>query len=166
MKFVIKGYEGQGVRTLSRILSRAGSLAGFYANDFSSSKGSIRQAYVRLSKDPVIEKGPLSNPDIIIILDSALFNAKEAKADEQIIINVSPKSKAVPKQKNIHCLDALEIVFKNTGKAMPNTAMAGAVTKYHQKIQIKHVKSAIEQELTYKPKENALAAEEASKVVK
>ena len=164
MQITIVGYHGQGVRTLSRILSRAAMLAGLNSQDFSES-GNIVKSYVRIGKDQ-LEKGPVKNPDMVIILDPALFSAKDLKENMIFIINTVEKPKSVAKDKNVHVLDASDIAFKNTGKSVPNTPLAGAMTKYFSKLQIKHVKSAIESELYAKQKENSMAAEEGLRLVK
>ncbi|MBI4894882.1 MAG: 2-oxoacid:acceptor oxidoreductase family protein [Candidatus Aenigmarchaeota archaeon] len=164
MQISIIGYDGQGVETLARTLSRAGMLAGLNSNDFCE-KGSVKKAYVRIDKD-VLEKGPIKNPDLVVILDSSLFSIKDLKETNIFILNTLEKPKAATKSKNLHVIDATEIALKNTGKGIPNMPIAGAVTKYFTKLQIKHVKSAIEKELNKKQKENCLAAEEGLKLVK
>ena len=165
MQISIIGYKGQGVKTLSRILSRAGLLAGMISEDFSES-GNIVKAYVRIDKQQMLEKGPIKNADFMIVLDHSLFSSKEVKENITYIINALEKPKALAKEKNIHALEASEIAFKNTGKGIPNTPIAGALTKYYTKIQLKHIKQAIEIELSKKQKENCLAAEEGLKVVR
>ncbi|GEM_PF-3989562 len=164
MKITITGYEGQGVETLGRILSKAGMLAGLNSNDFCEN-GNVKISHVRIDKD-LIEKGPIKTPDLIIILDSSLFSIKDLKETNIFILNTLEKPKVAAKHKNLHVLDATEIALKNTGKGIPNTPVAGAVTKYFTKLQIKHIKSAIEQELKKKQKENYLAAEEGLKAVR
>jgi 2-oxoacid:acceptor oxidoreductase gamma subunit (pyruvate/2-ketoisovalerate family) len=165
MKITIRGYRGQGVRTLARILSRSGMLAGLNSQDFYKT-GNIVEAHVRIEKDPILERGPITTPETLILLDSSLFLAKEAKDNLQIIINSAEKPKAVVKVRTVHTLDASEIAFKNTGKGIPNTTLAGAVTKFLPKLQIKHVKQSIELEIHIKQKENTMAAEEGLKVVR
>jgi len=78
MQISIIGYKGQGVKTLSRILSRAGLLAGMISEDFSES-GNIVKAYVRIDKQQMLEKGPIKNADFMIVLDHSLFSSKEVK---------------------------------------------------------------------------------------
>ena len=165
MKIVIKGYRGQGVKTLGRVLSRAGMLAGLNSQDFYKTSDTV-EAHVRIEKADVLEKGPIENPDTLILLDSTLFSIKDVKDDTQVIVNAVEKPKVAAKLKNVHSLDAQEVAFKNTGKGMPNTPLAGALVKYFPKLQIKHVKQAIETEIHLKQKENALAAEEGLRVVR
>lgn len=165
MKISIIGYDGQGVETLARTLSRAGMIAGLNSNDFFEQSGSIKRAYVRIDKD-MLEKGSIKNPDMVIVLDSSLFSIKDLKETNIFILNTLEKPKTAAKSKNVHVLDATEVALKTTGKGIPNMPMAGAVTKYFTKLQIKHVKTAIEKEFLKKQKENQLAAEEGLKMVR
>ncbi|MBI5332659.1 MAG: 2-oxoacid:acceptor oxidoreductase family protein [Candidatus Aenigmarchaeota archaeon] len=162
MNIVIIGYKGQGVKTAARTISRAAMFAGMFSQDFYES-GNIVKAYVRLDKEPLLEKGPIQSPDIMILLDQSLFSAKAAKDNIVYIINSTDKNLV---KKNIHILNASEIAFATTGKAIPNTPMLGALSKYVQKIQTKHLKQALDIELPRKQKEHASAIEEGLKLVK
>src|SRR3989338_11382743 len=156
MNITIIGYKGQGVETTARIVSKAAMFAGMFSQDFYE-PGNTVKAYVRLDKEPLLEKGLVQSPDIMILLDQSLFSAKAAKENITYIINSSDKSIA---KKNIHILNASEIAFTITGRAIPNTPMLGALSKFVQKIQIKHLKQALDSELPKKQKEHAAAIEE------
>ncbi len=74
----IHGRGGQGIKTASQIIGSAGFYSGFQAQDFplygAERRGAPVIAFTRISKDPVLERGPILSPDIILIGDETLLN--------------------------------------------------------------------------------------------
>ena len=76
------GRGGQGIKTASQILGSAGFYSGFQAQDFplygAERRGAPVIAFTRISKDAILERGPISSPDIILIGDETLLNDPQA----------------------------------------------------------------------------------------
>jgi pyruvate ferredoxin oxidoreductase gamma subunit len=74
----IHGRGGQGIKTASQILGSAGFYSGFQAQDFplygAERRGAPVIAFTRISKDAILERGPILSPDIILIGDETLLN--------------------------------------------------------------------------------------------
>ena len=72
------GRGGQGIKTASQILGSAGFYSGFQAQDFplygAERRGAPVIAFTRISKDAILERGPILSPDIILIGDETLLN--------------------------------------------------------------------------------------------
>ena len=78
----IHGRGGQGIKTASQILGSAGFYSGFQAQDFplygAERRGAPIVAFTRISKDAILERGPIISPDIILIGDETLLNDSQA----------------------------------------------------------------------------------------
>ena len=74
----IHGRGGQGIKTASQILGSAAFYSGFQAQDFplygAERRGAPIIAFTRISKDAILERGPIISPDIILIGDETLLN--------------------------------------------------------------------------------------------
>ena len=71
------GRGGQGAVLASKILARAYFAQGFYVQSFPSfgmeRKGAAVAAFVRVSTNPIVERGEIQNPSIVVVLDSTLL---------------------------------------------------------------------------------------------
>lgn len=67
------GRGGQGARIASRVLGTSAFFEGYYVQDFplygAERRGAPVAAFTRISKEPVMERGVISEPDIVIIID-------------------------------------------------------------------------------------------------
>jgi len=176
IRFEVIGFSGQGVRKTGNILSRTGFLARFNTQDYYFSKSDSRTSpvkalsWIRWDKTSILEKGPIKDPEYLIILHKDLLpNLKEVKDGSTIIVNMQekPTSPWIKKKKlKVFFLDATGIAIASMASSYPNTAMLGAFCKIYGKIPLKTYKSAMEKEIYYKQKENQLAMEEGFKTVR
>src|SRR5574341_1375381 len=71
------GRGGQGAKVASRILGTASFFEGYYVQDFplygAERRGAPIAAFTRISKEPILERGVISRPDIAIIIDETLL---------------------------------------------------------------------------------------------
>ena len=76
------GRGGQGVKVASRVLGTAAFLEGHYAQDFplygAERRGAPIAAFTRISEEPVMERGVISEPDIVIVMDETLLHDPQA----------------------------------------------------------------------------------------
>jgi pyruvate ferredoxin oxidoreductase gamma subunit len=76
------GRGGQGVKLASRILGRSGFLCALQAQDFAlfgaERRGAPVVSFVRLSNDPIADRGNIDRPNLVVVMDSSLL--KEASA--------------------------------------------------------------------------------------
>lgn len=171
-KFRIHGYGGQGVATAARILSRAGLLSGLKSQDaaFGDEWGEPAVSFVRLSKNDILEKGIINDPDYILVFHPDLMPPlKDVKDGSFIIVNDTekPANPIIKKKKlRIYYVDATALALSATGRSVPNTAMLGALLKVFSKISMKNLKVSIEAEISERQKENQSAAEEGFKTVR
>src|SRR5574337_667667 len=72
------GRGGQGAKVASRVLGTAAFLEGCYAQDFplygAERRGAPIAAFTRISKEPILERGVISRPDIVIVMDETLLD--------------------------------------------------------------------------------------------
>ncbi len=76
-RFRFHGRGGQGIKTASRIFSTAAFLEGFYAQDFPmygpERRGAPVAAYVRVSHEPIVIRGYINKPDVVVVGDETLL---------------------------------------------------------------------------------------------
>jgi len=72
----LHGRGGQGVKTASRILGTAFFLEGFEVQDAprygAERRGAPIFAYVRAAKAPILERGVIARPDLVVVADETL----------------------------------------------------------------------------------------------
>jgi len=158
LEFRIHGRGGQGVQKSAQILSRAAFLKGFETQDFSiygaERQGAPLTSFVRVEKLCVPTRGYVFEPDIIIILDDSIPREKTLagkKESTKVFINTEEKVSG----ENFYCIDATGIALQETGRAIANTAMLGAIAKKVPEITWENLEKAIRIELA-KYKEEVL----------
>jgi pyruvate ferredoxin oxidoreductase gamma subunit len=76
------GRGGQGVKTASRILGSAFFLEGFEVQDAprygAERRGAPIFAYVRAAERPVLERGAIRTPDLVVVADASLVQVPAA----------------------------------------------------------------------------------------
>jgi pyruvate ferredoxin oxidoreductase gamma subunit len=82
------GRGGEGVRLASRIVGRALFLAGFNVQDSplygAERRGAPVVAFVRASQGPIQERGYVTSPDVVVVMDDSLLGVPEAAVLEGV----------------------------------------------------------------------------------
>ncbi len=72
------GRGGHGVKTASRVVGTAAFLAGYQSQDSpvygAERRGAAVTAFARISREPILERGMIEHPDLIIVADETLLN--------------------------------------------------------------------------------------------
>ena len=92
----LHGRGGQGIKTASQILGTSAFLSGYQSQDFplygAERRGAPIVAFTRISPEPILERGPISIPDLILIGDETLLEDTQAAplcgSDEQTVVFV------------------------------------------------------------------------------
>lgn len=148
------GRGGQGIKKSAHILAQIAFLSGYQTQDFAvygaERRGAPVTSFTRFDKKPILERGYIFNPDIVIVLDESLnfdIMSKGMKPKGFMIINTRKKPSYFKKKykikRKIYCLDATEIALKIIGKPFMNTAMIGASIKL-LKLPFKNLEKAID----------------------
>lgn len=77
------GRGGHGVKTASRILGTAAFLGGMYAQDSpvygAERRGAAITAFTRIDDEPILERGVITQPDLVLIADETLLAEPTAR---------------------------------------------------------------------------------------
>ena len=155
------GRGGQGAKVASRVLGSAAFYEGYYAQDFplygAERRGAPIAAFTRISDEPILERGVISEPDIVIIMDETLLNDPIAmplsgvNEDCVVFINttlVSEKAKARYKiSANVITLDLTKIGIDMLG-APVLSALAGSIGARVSGLSTDSLKKAVEKEIS------------------
>jgi len=72
------GRGGQGAKTASRIVGAAAFREGFTAQDSpvygAERRGAPVAAYTRLAHGPILERGVISRPNLVVVADETLLD--------------------------------------------------------------------------------------------
>lgn len=78
----LHGRGGQGIKTASRVLGNALFLAGYQVQDAprygAERRGAPLFAYVRADREPILERGAMPDPDIVVVADDTLAQVPAA----------------------------------------------------------------------------------------
>lgn len=95
------GRGGQGIKTASRILGTAFFLEGYEVQDAprygAERRGAPIFAYVRAAKAPINERGVITNPDLVVVVDDSLVGVPAAGvlvglSDVSVLLIDSPEA--------------------------------------------------------------------------
>ncbi len=102
------GRGGEGVKLASRIVSRAAFLSGYTVQDSplygAERRGAPVLAFTRLSDRPILERGYIDAPDLVVVMDRTLLSHPEAAvldgvdATTVVVINTASSSQEVRAQ--------------------------------------------------------------------
>jgi len=157
IKVRFHGRGGQGMKTSSRILGNAAFYSGFYVQDFpiygAERRGAPVVAFTIISESPILERGYIVNPDIVLVSDDTLIsdmqlNPLEDMKEESIaFINTTKKEISFKKHKGkILCGDLTGIALNIIGKPILSTIVAGVSAKLVG-IEQKYLEEATKEEL-------------------
>lgn len=136
------GRGGQGVWSGSAVLAFAAIKAGKYAQSFPQfgpeRLGGPVTAFNRIDDEPIVERGPIYEPDIVIVIDPSLVKPKYAsslleglKPGGKFLANSDRDPSSIRSELNlpdkfeVWSVDATTIALEEIGRASPNTTMLG-----------------------------------------
>jgi pyruvate ferredoxin oxidoreductase gamma subunit len=156
------GRGGQGIKTASQILGTAGFYSGFQAQDFplygAERRGAPIVAYTRMDEEPILERGPIIRPDILVIGDETLLDdpiaAVRGGTDEATAIFVNSSHSPDELKKHLHLKTApfaanltdLCLTYLQKGTAL-SSAIAAAGARMTGRIGIEALIAATRDEL-------------------
>jgi len=154
------GRGGHGMKTASRIVGTAAFLEGYYVQDFplygAERRGAPITAYTRISNEPVLERGIVTDPDVVVIADDSLIEDPQANPLRGVItstlILVNTTSTDIKEKLNVNgpanTIDITGICLEIIGKGTAiSAAIAGATCKILGIIKLENVKMGIIKEL-------------------
>ena len=154
----IHGRGGQGVRTTAHILGRAAFLSGFKTQEFAvygaERRGAPVASFCRISKDDILIRGYIFNPDAVIILDDTInpdIALSGLKKTGLVLVNAEESSPGLcAMRKKFHAIksiDATKIALDILGKPIPNVAILGGFLKLTKLFPMENLKKAVKIEL-------------------
>jgi pyruvate ferredoxin oxidoreductase gamma subunit len=155
------GRGGQGAKVASRALGSAAFYEGYYAQDFplygAERRGAPISAFTRISDEPILERGIISEPDIVTVMDETLLSDPAAmplsgvKEGGVVFINTTyqpDKAKARYKiSANVITLDLTKIGIDMLG-APVLSALAGGAAARISGLSVDSLKKAVEKEIS------------------
>jgi pyruvate ferredoxin oxidoreductase gamma subunit len=153
---IIYGRGGQGAKTLAQIIAEAGLASEYNIQAFPEygpeRRGAPVRSFVRLSKEIIRKHYPVTNPNLLIIMNDGLLEVnKEIQTYAcPIIIN----TKKTKKELNIHnkqyLINASKIANDILGIDSPNIVLLGVFLKIFEDIKTSSVKNIIKKEFKNK----------------
>jgi len=173
------GRGGQGAVVASKILAHAYFKQGLYVQAFPSfgmeRKGAAVSAFVRLDSVPIVERGDIKNPAVVIVLDFSLLRKVDvtqgAKPGALILLNCRENENPSPIQGSFRVagVDAVKIALLHGlgSKTAPiiNTVILGAYARMSGDLALANLLEAIEKGVPVNQKQNMAAAEAAYEAV-
>jgi len=151
------GRGGQGAVTAATLLSICAFRDGKFSQAFPrfgvERRGAPVEAFTRIGDEFIRRKSAIYKPDIIVVLDSSLFEVVKIteglKDGGKIIVN----SEKTPEELNlegldVNTIDATEIAFKILGRNIVNTAMLGAFSAFTGEVRKESIMEAVKEHFT------------------
>lgn len=154
---------GQGAKTAAEIIAQAAMHEGKYIQAFPyygpERSGAPTKAYVRISDKPIRTHEPITDPDLVVVLDETLLSSQDVAnnldRDESLIINTNKNGIEIRNEINkfkgaIHAIDALGIALKVTGAPAINSVILGKLVKISEVVKLDSILSEFRELFTKK----------------
>lgn len=164
------GRGGQGVVTASRILAAAALKAGHYMQslpDFGAERsGAPIAAHTRIDISPPAERGPIEEPEAVIVLDSSLAGQVDVTAGLKdpgaLILNISSAQRtqkfSLTGSQELWSVDGSEIGSRLLGRNLPNTPVLGAFARAVPVLPLETIAEALQELMSETFDERIVAA--------
>ena len=153
----------QGAKTAALLFGDAACSTGKYVQAFPEygpeRMGAPVVSFNRISSHPIRTRGPISNPDIVVVLDVSLVDQIDIKSgldpdNGKILLNSSRDPQELKKQLDfngqIFTVDASKISRETIGRDIPNTPLMGALIRITNLLDIEDVIKDIQHKLEIK----------------
>ncbi len=155
----IHGRGGQGIKTASQVLGSASFYSGFQAQDFplygAERRGAPVISFTRISKDPILERGPILIPDIILIGDETLLNDLQsaplcgAEPSTIIFVNSNSLPKSLAKNFSATVVNLTDLCLQHLGTpTIYSSALSAVGARLLGVIGLEDLLQAVENELS------------------
>jgi pyruvate ferredoxin oxidoreductase gamma subunit len=136
----LHGRGGQGAKTASQFIAEAAMGKGKHIQAFPEygpeRAGAPMKAYTKISDNEIKGVSPVTNPDVVLVIDPTLLGPMVADGltEDSILLVNTDKDIAYVREKTgfkgkIGVVDATKIAIDAVGKNLPNTPMIGALIK-------------------------------------
>jgi len=140
----IHGRGGQGAVTFGHIISLAATFEGKYGQSSQAltieRRGAPTQGFARIGDRPIAERGMISNPDYVAVLDPMLVKAADVEAgmsDRGMVVVNSPVQ--VELKHPCVCFDGTSIALEVLGRPITNTVMLGGFVAATQLVKLESI---------------------------
>lgn len=156
----------------SKILASAYFAQGYHVQSFPffgmERKGAAVAAFVRVAKRPIVERGEVRNPSMVVVLDSTLLQmvdiTKGVESGGAILLDAAVQDAGLLPGGSfrIATVDARSIALEyglgNKIAPIVNTVILGAFAKVADNLDLEHLLAAIKASVPFNPEQNAAAA--------
>lgn len=153
------GRGGQGAKTAARILGTAAFLDGFVAQDSplygAERRGAPVSAFARFSRSPILERGVIGQPDLVMVADDTLLDDPAARVLEGVtpatvvFVNTTRPVKALPAATApVLTMDLTGLVLGRQAPLSSLSTALGAVAARLTGLSRDHLDTAVSRELS------------------
>jgi len=142
---------GQGAKSAAEILAQAALHEGKFVQAFPSfgpeRSGAPTKTYVRISDKEIRTREPITDPDIVIVLDETLLDGVKLTdgldKNEALIINSEKQAHEISEKigfnGKVYPVDANGISMDIVGQPRPNTVILGKIVKIAEIVKLESV---------------------------
>jgi len=151
------GRGGQGAVASAEMFALAAIEEGKFAQAFPSfgpeRRGAPVMAFTRISDEFIFIRTGITNPDIVLVLDSSVMSAVDVtnglSPDGTVIISTPKTAKEISQQfsikQKVAVVNATNIAMEEIGRPITNTTMMGALAKVSGLVKLESLAKQIEQ---------------------
>jgi pyruvate ferredoxin oxidoreductase gamma subunit len=156
IEIIFYGRGGQGAKSAAEILAQAAVSEGKFVQAFPNfgpeRSGAPIRAYVRISESKIRTHEPITDPDMMVVLDETLLGSEKITdnldRNEFLIINSKNSSETIRAKLaergekfdgKICPIDADGISVKIIGQSRPNTVILGKIIKISEVAKLESV---------------------------
>lgn len=143
---------GQGAKSAAEILAQAAMNEGKYIQAFPyygpERSGAPTKAYVRISDKSIRIHEPITDPDLVVVLDDTLFSSQNVASNldknESLIVATNKGREEIKNlvknfEGKINTIDALGMALKITGQPSINSVILGKIIQVSEVVKLESV---------------------------
>ncbi|MDD3498241.1 MAG: 2-oxoacid:acceptor oxidoreductase family protein [Candidatus Moranbacteria bacterium] len=152
LEIIFFARAGQGAKSAAEILAQAAVAEGKHIQAFPyygpERSGAPTKAYVRISSRPIRTHEPITDPDLVVVMDDTLLKTenvtKNLDENESLIVNTKKTEEEIRKlakgfKGNIKTIDAIGIAEDTIGQPRPNGVMLGKIVSVIKVVKLENV---------------------------
>jgi len=159
-EIIVYGRGGQGAKTCAQLIAESALIDGKYIQAFPEygpeRRGAPVRSFVRISDKPIRIHEPISNPNVVMVLDDNLFSSISNLKDFNSIYLINTKKNKDDfkeiKSKELFTIDGSSISQELIKINNPSTVLIGKLIKITNIVKINSVKDVITKEFEKKGK--------------
>lgn len=130
------GRGGQGIKSAAHAVGTCAFLGGYFVQDQplygAERRGGPVNAFIRISDEPILDRGPVIDPSLVVVADDSLLEDLEVSLEAVIFVNTSKNVEHIRRygiKNRLIASDLASMAVEILDKPLVSSAVAGVAAR-------------------------------------